>query len=89
MVLSLAVVAVAIAQELAKPPGQRAWHGQVLGFIPYDLRPPTLERLKASLWNPDDPRLITGQAFGVGWSINFYRVAQRLAEISKTPRQDA
>jgi hypothetical protein len=89
MVVSLAVAAVAIAQELAKPPGQRTWHGQVLGFIPYDLRPPTVERLRASVWNPDDPQLITGQVFGVGWSINFYRVAERLGEVTKSRRRNA
>ena len=80
MSLAFGLAALAIAGELAKPAGMRAWHGRVLGFVPYDFRPPTLERLRASLWNPDDPHLITGQVFGVGWSINLYRVANRLSK---------
>ena len=78
MALSLGVAALAIAQELSKPASERAWNGRVLGFIPYDFRPPSLERVRASLWNPDDPHVLTNQVFGVGWSINLYRVAELL-----------
>ena len=78
MALSLGVAALAIAQELSKPASERAWNGRVLGFIPYDFRPPSLERIRASLWNPDDPHVLTSQVFGVGWSINLYRVAELL-----------
>jgi hypothetical protein len=78
MALSLGVAALAIAQELSKPAGERAWNGRVLGFIPDDLRPPSPERIRASLWNPDDPHVLTSQVFGVGWSINLYRVTERL-----------
>jgi hypothetical protein len=78
MTLSLAAIALAIAKELGKPARQRTWHGRMLGFIPYELRPPTLERIKASLWNPNDSNLMTGQPFGVGWSINFYPLVEQL-----------
>ena len=78
MALSLAVAALAIAQELSKPASERVWNGRVLGFIPYDFRPPSLERIRASLWNPDDPHVLTRRVFGVGWSINLYRVAELL-----------
>jgi hypothetical protein len=71
----------AIAQELRRPAAKRTWHGKVLDLVPYDLRPPTVERLRASLWNPADPNLITGQAFGVGWSINFFQIARRLGRV--------
>jgi len=54
------------------------WNGRVLGFIPYEIRPPSLERIRASLWNPDDPHVLTRRVFGVGWSINLYRVAELL-----------
>ena len=81
MALSLGVGALAIAQELSKPASERAWNGRVLGFIPYDFRPPSLERIRASLWNPDDPHVLTSQAFGVGWSINLYRVAELLGRM--------
>jgi hypothetical protein len=80
MTLSFAAAGLAIAAELAKPRVQRTWHGQVLGFIPYDFRPPTPARIRASLWNPDDPHLVTGQVFGVGWSINLHQVARRLGK---------
>jgi hypothetical protein len=76
--LAFGALALAIAQELAKPPAERTWHGKVLGAVPYDLRPPTFDRLKASLWNPEDPRVITSQPFGVGWSLNVYQLARRL-----------
>lgn len=85
MALSLSVAALAIAQELGKPASERTWHGRVLGFIPYEFRPPTLERIRASLWNPEDSHLITGQPFGVGWSINFYQLAQRIGKTTATP----
>ena len=82
MALSLGVAALAIAQELSKPATERAWNGRVLGFIPYDFRPPSLERIRASLWNPDNPHVVTSQVFGVGWSINLYRVAELLGRTS-------
>ena len=71
-----AVVAAAIAQELRKPSEERTWHGQVAGFIPYDFRPPTLDRLRAAYWNPEDPRIFTERVFGVGWAVNLGRVAK-------------
>jgi hypothetical protein len=84
--LAFGAAALAIAQELAKPARKRAWNGRVLGFIPYDFRPPTIGRIKASLWNPRDPHLITGQVFGVGWSINLYRLAKRFGKKSASLR---
>lgn len=51
--------------------------GTFLG-IPYDLRPPTLNRLRERLWNPDDRRILTPHSFGWGYSINFYEVLRRL-----------
>jgi hypothetical protein len=78
MALSFGVLALAIAQELSKPRAERVWNGRVLGFIPYDFRPPSLERIRASLWNPDDPHVLTRQVFGVGWSINLYAVTELL-----------
>ena len=55
--------------------GERS--GRFVG-VPYDFRPPTLERLKCRLWNPDEERIFTPNVFGVGWSINFYRLADQL-----------
>jgi hypothetical protein len=42
------------------------------GKMPYDLRPPTPERVAARMWNPHDRRLFTPKAFGWGYDLNFY-----------------
>ena len=68
----LALTVAAIAQELSKPKMERSWHGKVIGFIPYDFRLPTLERLKETYWNPYERHIFAPPVFGVGWSINFY-----------------
>jgi hypothetical protein len=66
----LLLVGAAVVRELRLPPEQRSGHGLLLGRIPYDLRAPSLGRLKQTLWNPADPRLFVPTAFGVGWSLN-------------------
>ena len=76
--LGVVAVVAAILQELGKPPEARTWHGTLLGWIPYDFRPPTPRRFMAALWNPEDPHLFTAEAFGVGWSVNLYQAKQRL-----------
>ena len=83
--LWLAVVLGAVITELRKAPEDREWHGRVAGIVPYDLRTPTYERFRASLWNPDDDRLFTPNAFGVGWGLNFAQVA----ELIKAARAEA
>ncbi|HEY8643911.1 MAG TPA: DUF5808 domain-containing protein [Candidatus Dormibacteraeota bacterium] len=70
----------AISQEMSKPEAEREWHGKVAGLVPYDFRPPTWERIRAAYWNPDEPRLFTDRAFGVGWAINLYRAKEYLEE---------
>lgn len=68
--LALAVIGViAIIQELRKPPDERAWHGKVASFVPYDFRMPTVERVRSTYWNPEGP-LISGKVLGVGWAPN-------------------
>ena len=71
------LVAAAIATELRKPPRQRTWYGRILGFVPYDFRPPTLQRVKSRWWNPKDPRILTPRVFGVGWDVNVGRLLSR------------
>ena len=71
-ILTVALVAVAVYEELSKPPEQRTWHGRIAGTIPYDFRLPTAARIRDRLWNPDDPRILTERVFGVGWTINFH-----------------
>ena len=74
-VASLTLVESALLQELRKPPEQRSWHGRIAGLIPYDLRPPRVERITRAWWNPEDERVFTSQAFGIGWSVNLGRLA--------------
>ena len=77
-IVAVALVAAAVYQELKKPPEERKWHGKIAAFIPDDFRPPTVERLRERFWNPEDPRIFTEHAFGVGWAINLYNVIDRL-----------
>ncbi len=53
-----------------------------LGRVPYDLRRPSLTKVKARVWNPDDPRLFPPHSIGIGWTINFYWLAH-LSRYSK------
>jgi hypothetical protein len=73
-----ALIAAAVVQQLKRPPSERDWHGTLGGVVPYDLRPPTLDRLKASLWDPDSERCWLPRALGVGWSPNLARVVSVL-----------
>jgi hypothetical protein len=75
-----ALTAVAIAQELRKPSAERTWHGRVAGFIPYDFRPPTIARMRASWWDPDADHILSEQVFGLGWTLNVGRIARLLRD---------
>ncbi len=46
-------------------------HGKIFGLVPYDLRAPTLARLRERLWNAGDARFLVPTVFGVGWTVNF------------------
>jgi hypothetical protein len=70
---ALILVGAAIYDQLRRPAAERTWHGRI-GFVPYDFRPPTVERLRERLWNPNDPRIFTPHVWGVGWTINFYQL---------------
>jgi hypothetical protein len=69
----VALVVGAVATELAKPEDERTWQGRVLGLVPYDFRPPTLERIRVAYWNPESDSLLSDRVFGVGWAINLHR----------------
>jgi hypothetical protein len=74
-IIALAAMALGVAavvQELRLPQDERTWHGTIIG-IPYDFRRPTAERLKERWWNPN-AGLFTPHVFGVGWTINLYRL---------------
>jgi hypothetical protein len=69
----LALVALAIWDQLTRDPEYRTWHGQVFG-VPYDFRKPTLEKIEAAVWSPDNPQLLGPHVFGVGWTPNIGRI---------------
>jgi len=73
----------AVCHELEKPRKKRLWHGKVAGFVPYDFRLPTLERIREAYWNAYDSRIVVPEAFGIGWAINFYALLERLRLIGQ------
>ncbi len=82
-VLFLVYVAIAITQQLQRPPEERTWYGKIAG-IPYDFRIPSVERLRATFWNKDTSQIFLPQAFGIGWSINLYPIIHP-EEVQKLP----
>ena len=77
--LGVGLIVVAIVEQLRLPPGERTWNGRVFDLVPYDLRPPTFERMRSRWWNTEDHRLFVPQVFGVGWTINLARAKELLA----------
>jgi len=77
-VLALTAAAAALARELALPPERRTWHGLALGFVPYDFRPPCINRLRSTLWDPANEHVLVPHAIGVGWTVNLGAVAKKL-----------
>ncbi len=47
-----------------------ASHGKIFGLVPYDLRMPSLARLRRMLWNARERRFLVPAFFGVGWTAN-------------------
>jgi hypothetical protein len=82
-----ALAAAAVGQELRKPSTERTWHGRVGGFVPYDFRIPTVDRVRRSWWNPDDERIFTEPVFGVGWAVNLGRVVGLLGDQAEDRRR--
>ncbi len=72
--LLVLLVVVALREQLRLPPEERTWHGRIAGRIPYDFRLPTAERIRATFWNKNTSEILVPQAFGIGWTINLYRL---------------
>jgi hypothetical protein len=72
--IGVALLGAAIVEELRKPAARRVWHGHLWGRVPYEFRLPTMDRIRYALWAPEDKRLFTDTAFGVGWSLNLGRL---------------
>jgi len=62
--------------------------GRVLG-MPYDLRPPTTERVALRVWNPTNPRVLVPKSFGMGWTINFGALAVKAHLVRPDDEDDA
>lgn len=73
----------AIYQELKKPPAERTWHGKVAGFVPYDFRIPTIERIRSAYWDPASDRIFSDKVIGVGWAVNVPVLIRKLNEASR------
>lgn len=78
---ALGLTVAAISREMSKPEAERTWTGRVFGFVPYDFRPPTWDRIREAYWNPHDQRILTDRVFGVGWAVNLYRAKGYLSEL--------
>ena len=85
--LTVGLSAAAIVQQLRRPAYERTWHGSIAG-VPYDFRMPTLSRIKNAWWNPEDERLFTPRAFGVGWDVNLPRLIEVVQAKSKRDGDD-
>ena len=72
----LCLIAWAIISELRKPKEERTWHGKLAGFVPDELRPPTLDRVRETYWSPDDEHVLKPPVWGVGWALNVGRVVE-------------
>jgi len=68
--VGVTLLVVAIFRELRMPRERRTWHGMLVGLVPYDLRPPTVDRLVQTFWDPEQRTVLVPTAFGVGWSVN-------------------
>ena len=75
----MGLAAAAIYKELKLPAEERTWHGEVAGFVPYDFRVPTMDRIRDRLWNPEG-NLIGPHVVGVGWALNLGRAWQLAKE---------
>ena len=73
-VVGVVLLATALISELRKPAGARTWEGRIARKIPYDLRRPTLARIRERFWNPADRRILVPTVFGVGWTVNLGRL---------------
>ena len=79
--LAAALAVAAVIKELRLPKGERAWHGALGGFMPYDFRMPTVEKIKRTVWNPDGA-IVVNKVFGLGWTINLGAIVAKVRSLS-------
>jgi hypothetical protein len=56
----------------------RRRQGRFLG-MPYDFRRPTWKRVRRTMWNPRDPRVLVGKAYGWGYDVNVAALLRKIA----------
>lgn len=79
--LAMALAVAALIKEWRLPKEDRTWHGTVAGFVPYDFRKPTIDRVKSTFWDPEGA-IVASRPFGVGWTINFGAVVSKLRSLT-------
>ena len=75
--VAVLILVKAVREQLRRPAADRTWFGTVPVEVPYELRPPTLTRLRQRLWDPTEPRLFVPTVLGVGWTVNLARLLRR------------
>ncbi|MFD6178726.1 MULTISPECIES: DUF5808 domain-containing protein [unclassified Isoptericola] len=83
----VALVVAAITKELQKDKEDRTWHGTVAGFVPYEFRVPTVERIRERVWDPEGEHLISPHVFGVGWTLNLGRIVELVRRKAEGARE--
>ncbi len=77
LVRSVVLIAVLIAAgKLLEQRGKPA-HGRLLG-MPYDLRVPTIDRVRKCYWNPADRHILTPTLLGWGYGVNLGAVLRKV-----------
>ncbi|RZV41523.1 MAG: hypothetical protein EX267_11065 [Acidimicrobiia bacterium] len=80
-ILALGLVIAAVIKELRLPQEERTWHGALGGFVPYDFRMPTMDKVKHTFWDPEGS-IIVDRVFGVGWTINIGAVVAKVRSLA-------
>ena len=70
LVVAFTVAVVVYAIRSGQP------EGRFLG-VPYDFRVPTIDRIRRRWWNRDDGRIFMPCAFGIGWALNLFQLAEK------------
>ncbi|MCG2799405.1 MAG: DUF5808 domain-containing protein [Cellulomonas sp.] len=68
--VAIGLTVAAVVKELRTPAAERTWNGIIAGFVPYDFRVPTCDRIRERVWNPEGEHLVSPHVFGVGWTLN-------------------
>ncbi|MGH2448116.1 MAG: hypothetical protein ACRDFS_05880 [Chloroflexota bacterium] len=69
--LTAALGLAAALEQWQQPSRERTWHGYILG-VPYEFRPPTADRIRRKVWNPDNVSVLSPTVWGLGWTFNLY-----------------